>query len=175
MWGGPDAHHRRTATPSGPSVRWRRSGTVRLSFVRTVEAPIADVFERLARIGDYDTWLPTSVLYRRTGLVDPDGDVEVGTEFFDDTTVGTLHGTVTALEAPTRLEFDQILRWSGRRVFESTPRYRLEAADRGTRVTHSGEARVFGPLTLLIPAVFLMAQRERRRTVAALQRSFDVS
>lgn len=138
----------------------------------TVEGEIEQVFDRIADIDRYDTWIAPSLLYRGSTTAAPDAPVAQDSAFFDSTTIGRLTGRVTEFSRPTRIAFEQSLRRRGRTVFRSTPAYTLTEVAGRTVVAHTGRAHVFGSWKLLLPVVYLIAHWERRRVLAALKESF---
>lgn len=146
---------------------------IELEVERDIAKPVDDVFARLADIDHYRDWLPKSLIFKGGGLVVPDEDVGLGTEFVDVTPIGRLQGSVTSFEPPTGIAFQQTLRRLGKALFISRPAYQLTSTDDGTHLRHRGEAEVFGPLTFTEPVVRRLAVQERTRVVDALQRSFE--
>jgi uncharacterized protein YndB with AHSA1/START domain len=145
---------------------------IRLQIDRTIDRPIEEVFDRLADIDGYRTWMPQSGLFRDSESVAGHA-TGVGTEFRDITRMGVLPGRVTVFERPNRIAFHQVLRRHDEVVFDSRPSYELEATAEGTMVRHHAEGELHGALRLLEPIVRLMARRERTRTLDALQASFE--
>lgn len=146
---------------------------IRVQVRRVVARPIEVVFNRLAAIDDYGQWLPPSVIFRDTRLVHPDDPVRTGTEFYDFSNFGRLWGEVTDYAPPRMIAFRQRLTLRGFVAFESFPSYSLTSDDDHTHVDHVGRARFFGMYRMLEPVGRLMARRERRRVVDALQESLE--
>jgi uncharacterized protein YndB with AHSA1/START domain len=146
---------------------------IQLELEREIGRPIEEVFARLADIDRYREWLPKSLIFKGGGLVAPDEAVARGTEFVDVTPLGKLRGEVTSFEPPTGIGFEQTLRRWGKPVLISHPSYQLSATDRGTHVSHQGEAELFGALTFTEPLVRVLAIRERTRIVDELKRSLE--
>ncbi|REJ07367.1 hypothetical protein DY023_03990 [Microbacterium bovistercoris] len=148
---------------------------IEFELVRVVEAPIEQVFDRLADIDGYGEWMPSrGSLLRRTRLTSP-GPVGPGTTYFDETSAGDVPGDVTEYVRPTAIVFHW---WDatskGKLKSEGWPGYRLEAiSQRSTRVRHHARMRVYGLSRLATPIYRWMARRERTVVIEALQASFD--
>ena len=84
----------------------RASTTVRYETRTTIDSPIGDVFERLADLDGYRTWMRHTGLFRRSGQTS-DGPLGQGTAYFDATRMGTFRGEVTDYEAPARIGFSR--------------------------------------------------------------------
>jgi uncharacterized protein YndB with AHSA1/START domain len=149
----------------------RASTTVRYETRTTIDRPISDVFERLADLNDYRTWMRTG-LFRRSGQT-TDGPLGRGTAYFDATRMGTFRGEVTDYESPARIGFRETLRWFGSDLMEARPNYTLEA-DRDKTIVHQvAEGELFGVMRLMKPVAVLLARSERARTVESLRRSLE--
>jgi uncharacterized protein YndB with AHSA1/START domain len=148
------------------------SSTIRFESRTTIDAPIGDVFARLADLDGYRTWMRRTGLFRRAGQVS-DAPLGLGTAYFDATRMGTFHGEVTAYEPPTRIAFREGLRWFGADMTEARPEFMLEAEGEKTIVHHVAEGELFGVMRLMRPVAAWMANGERTRTVEALKRSFE--
>jgi uncharacterized protein YndB with AHSA1/START domain len=149
----------------------RASTTVRYETRTTIDRPISDVFERLADLNDYRTWMRTG-LFRRSGQT-TDGPLGRGTAYFDATRMGTFRGEVTDYESPARIGFRETLRWFGSDLMEARPNYTLEADRDKTIVHHVAEGELFGVMRLMKPVAVLLARSERARTVESLRRSLE--
>jgi len=79
---------------------------IELRFETDIRASADRVFSLMADLRDYDRWLPKSTSFRGTTKIS-DGPIGVGTTYVEPSLLGTRHGTVTAFEPPTRLDFDQ--------------------------------------------------------------------
>lgn len=146
---------------------------IRLRFERHIARPIEEVFARLVDIDGYEDWLPHSSVFRGGGLATPGEEVGEGTEFTDETPVGTFEGRITSYEAPRRVAFEQRLFWFGKPVFDSRPSYLLEPTDEGTHLTHNAEGRLHGIYQVTEPLLRRVAIRERSRIVDELKRSIE--
>jgi uncharacterized protein YndB with AHSA1/START domain len=148
---------------------------VELEIQRTVPAPVAEVFARLADIEGHNRWVPgRGSMLRRTRQTSP-GPVGVGTTYEDDTRMGRMPGEVVEHDAPRRL----VYHWwdatsSGRVKMEGWPGYTLEAVgERETLVRHDARVRANGVYALGTPLLRVFARRERTATLEALVRSFE--
>lgn len=143
-------------------------------IVRTIPAPIEDVFARLSDIEGHNAWVPgkRSIL-RQTRQTSP-GPVGLGTTYEDSTTVGTTPGAVEEYDAPTRI----VYHWwdktgSGKVKMEGWPGYTLEAVDANTtRVVHSARMVANGVYALSMPVLRWLARRERTTVLEGLEASF---
>ena len=149
-------------------------GVIEFELVRTVDAQIGEVFERLAQIDGYRDWMPKrGSLLRHTKQTSP-GPVGVGTTYVDQMSVGTSPGEVIEFDNPTTLVFHWWDASSGGKVkVEGWPGYRLEASGpRTTIVHHHARMAAYGIHRLMTPLYRRMALRERTVVIEALQRSF---
>ena len=150
-------------------------GDVELEIQRTVQAPIAEVFARLADIEGHNEWMPKRGSIRRHSRQTSPGPVAVGTTYEDKTLMGTIPGGVVELTAPHRL----VYHWwdstpGGRIKMEGWPGYTLEAVGVSeTLVRHHARVRANGIYALAAPLLKVFARRERTVTLEALVRSFD--
>jgi uncharacterized protein YndB with AHSA1/START domain len=150
----------------------RATSTVRYESRMTIDRPIEAVFDRVADLAGYGTWMHHTGLFRRCGQTS-DGPLGRGTSYFDATRMGTFHGEVTDFEPPSRIGFRETLRWFGSEVMEGRPEYFLEADQGKTIVIHVAEGELFGWMRLMKPMAALMAKSERARTVESLKRSLE--
>lgn len=148
---------------------------VEIEIQRTVGAPVAEVFARLADIEGHNRWMPARGSIRRSSRQTSPGPVGVGTTYEDDTRMGRMPGEVSEHSAPHRL----VYHWwdatsSGRVKMEGWPGYTLEAVgERETLVRHDVRLRANGLYALGTPVLRIFARRERTVTLEALVRSFE--
>jgi uncharacterized protein YndB with AHSA1/START domain len=138
----------------------------------TIDRPIGDVFERLADLDGYRTWMRRTGLFRWSRQTS-DGPVGRGTGYFDATRMGTFRGEVTDYEPPTRLGFRETLRRFGFDLMQARPEYILEADGGNTVLHHVAEGELFGMMRLMKPVAGMLAKSERTRTVESLRRSLE--
>ena len=150
----------------------RASTIIRYKTRTTIDRPTSDVFERLADLDGYRTWMRRTGLFRRSGQIS-DGPLGLGTVYFDATRMGTFRGEVTDYEPPTRIGFRETLRWFGSDLMEARPEYILEPDRDKTIVVHTAEGELFGMMRLMKPVAALLASSERARTVESLRRSLE--
>ena len=148
------------------------TATVRYEAHTTIDRPIGDVFARLADLDGYASWMHRTGLFRRSGRTS-DGPLGSGTAYFDATRMGTYRGVVTNFERPSRIGFQETLRWFGSAVAVARPEYFLEADQDKTIVRHVAEGELFGWMRLMKPAAALLARSERARTLRSLRRSLE--
>ena len=111
---------------------------------RTIARPRAEVFERLADVGAYGSWLPRSILFRGGWFATPDSNPGSGVAYDEKTPLGTFSGKIVEFEPPETIAFVTPMILMGRRVFESRPRYVLCETDHATVVHHFAEASSTG-------------------------------
>jgi uncharacterized protein YndB with AHSA1/START domain len=150
----------------------RASTTVQYETRTTIDRPIGDVFERLADVDGYRTWMRRVGLFRRSGQTS-DGPLGRGTAYFDVTWMGTFRGEVTDYDPEARLGFRETLRWFGSELMEARPGYTLQADGDKTIVRHVAEGGLFGVMRMMKPVAALLARSERGRTVKSLRRSLE--
>ncbi len=131
------------------------------------------MFERLADLPAYRSWMHRTGLFRRCGLSSDDGPVHEGTAYFDATRMGRFEGEVTEFEPPSRLGFHETLRWFGSGTMQARLEYILDDDDDRTTVHHIAVGELFGWMRLMKPAAALMAKSERTRTLNSLRRSLE--
>ena len=149
-------------------------GDIELELTRTIRAPAAEVFTRLADIEGYDEWMPAKGSIRRHSTQTSPGPPAVGTTYEDVTLMGQIPGEIVELEPPRRLVYHWWDRTSsGRTKTEGWPGYTLEAVgERETLVRHDARLRAHGTWRLATPMLRLMARRERVAVLDALEKSF---
>ena len=150
----------------------RASTTVRYETRTTIDKPIGDVFQRLADVNGYRTWMRRTGVFRRSGQTS-EGAVGLGTAYFDATRMGRFRGEVIDFDPPARIGFRETLRWFGSDLMEARPNYTLQADGDKTIVHHVAEGELFGAMRLMKPVAALLAKSERARTVKSLRRSLE--
>jgi uncharacterized protein YndB with AHSA1/START domain len=150
-------------------------GVAEFELERTISAPVDAVFDRLADIEGYHSWMPDkgSILHA-TKLTSP-GEPGLGSTYLDETSYGATPGEIAEFERPTRIVFHW---WddyrSGRRKMEGWPGYTLAARDDGTtHVRHGARLQTYGVYRLATPVLRRIAKKERTATLAALAASFE--
>ena len=140
---------------------------VRVARQTTIARPITDVFDRLADIGGYSSWMPRTGLFGSCRTTDGDAD------YWDRSRIGRWRGRVVVIDRPTRIGFRQTLRWFGKDVMEARPSYLLEFEHGVTTVHHVAEGELFGVFRVMKPVTALLAKRERRLILDALTSSLE--
>lgn len=150
-------------------------GTIEFELERTVNAPIDQVFARLADINGYGDWMPAKGSILKHSEQTSPGEPCVGTTFLDKTSVGDTPGDIAEFDRPNRIVFHWWDRTgSGRTKVEGWPGYSLQAVDdRTTLVRHHARMQTYGAYRLAAPVLRRLAVRERTATIEALQRSFE--
>lgn len=148
------------------------ASVVRFESQTVIDRPVGEVFERLADLSGYHSWM------HRTGLfsgcqVTSELPVREGTTYVDATRMGRFEGEVVEFVPPTRIAFLETLHWFGSKVSEARPSYVLEADGERTLVHHVAVGELFGPMRAFKPAAGWMANRERTSTLDSLKRSFE--
>ena len=149
------------------------SSIVRSDSVTTIQRPRSVVFERLADIPAYRSWMHRTGLFRLCGLTSDDGPVREGTAYFDATRMGSFQGEVTEFEPPSRLGFRETLHWFGSGAMQARLEYFLDGDSDRTTVHHIAVGELYGWMRLMKPAAALMARSERTRTLNSLRRSLE--
>ncbi len=143
--------------------------------MRTVRAPVEQVYARLLDIDGYNAWMAgTGSMLKRTRQTSP-GEPGVGTTFVDETSQGPMPGEIAELDAPYTIVFHW---WekskSGKFKFEGWPSYHLESVGDGTTlVRHRATLVPYGVWRLGTPILRRLAVKERTTTVDALKASFE--
>jgi hypothetical protein len=116
--------------------------------------------------------MPRIGVFIKSGQIS-EGPVGVGTTYYDKGWMGTWLGEIVECHAPTRVAFEEKLRWLGVTVMEARPAYALVSTQAGTEVHHTAEGRLFGIFNVMKPVMAWMARGERTRTVRALKNSLE--
>jgi uncharacterized protein YndB with AHSA1/START domain len=104
-------------------------------------------------------------LFRRCRLTS-EAPIRQGTTYVDSTWMGSFDGEVTQFVPPTRIAFQETLRWFGSPMSQARPEYLLEGHDAATTVHHVAVGELYGWMRLMKPAAALLANRERSRTLS---------
>jgi uncharacterized protein YndB with AHSA1/START domain len=145
---------------------------VRFESRTVIRRPVGEVFDRLADVSSYGSWMHRTGLFRGCTLTS-EAPIRRGTTYRDATRMGTFDGEVTEFERPTRIAFRETLRWFGRPMTQARPSYLLEEDGTSTIVRHVAVGELYGWMRLMKPAAALMANRERTRTLNSLKRSLE--
>ena len=152
-------------------------GVAELDLHRTIKAPIADVFDRLADVEGHNTWLPRKGSIRRSSRTTSPGPTGVGTTYEDSTLFGRAPGEVVTFDRPERLVYHwwQKAPW-GATLAEGWPGYTLTSVgERETLVRHQAQLRTYGIYGPATPMMKRIALRERNAVLDALEASFRES
>lgn len=151
-------------------------GTTNWEIVRTVSAPIEEVFARLSDIEGHNEWMPQdgSSIRSRSEKTSP-GETGLGTTYVDYTKFGATPGEIAVFEPPTRLVYHwQDSTRAGRVSMEGWLDYTLEAqGDRATVVRHSVRLAAHRFYNVVLPVFSVVAKRERKVVLLGLARSFE--
>ena len=146
---------------------------VRFESDAVIPRPVSEVFERLADLPAYEGWMHRTGLFRRCRRTS-EGPIRQGTTYVDSTWMGSFDGEVTQFVPPTRIAFQETLRWFGSPMTQARPEYLLEGDDTATTVHHVAVGELYGWMRFMKPAAALLANRERSRTLGSLKRSLGV-
>ena len=150
--------------------------TVEFDLERTIDAPIDEVFARLADIEGHNEWMPKKkTLLKHTRQTSP-GPPAVGTTYVDEARFGpALPGEIVELEAPHTI----VYHWwdrskAGKVTTEGWPGYHLRpVGESATHVRHHARLTIYGPQRVAKPLFRMLAIRERTVTIDALKASFE--
>jgi uncharacterized protein YndB with AHSA1/START domain len=137
-----------------------------------IECPVAQVFERTIDLSHYADWMPRSGVFKKSSQTSP-GPLSLGATYLDQGRMGTFRGSVVEFQRPSRVVFEERLRWFGMPMIEARLQYEFVRVPQGTALYHVGESQLHGIFRAMRPMVILIGRRERRRTVAALKRSLE--
>ena len=149
--------------------------TSEFELQRTIQAPITDVFARLADVEGHNRGWPGGAASCGRHEQTSSGPVGVGTTYEDSTRYGTTPGEIVEFDPPRRL----VHHWwdkasSGRTKFEGWPGYTLEAVGEGeTLVRHDAKLTTHGIYSIATPVLTMIAKKERTAVLDSLQKSFQ--
>lgn len=141
-------------------------------FEATVHDTPQEVFDRLADVRSYGDWLPRKGAYKGTQEVSA-GPIAVGTTYVETDPMGTRHGRIAVLEAPTLLVFSQPMTMRPSLLGEIgiEVRYDLTPHDDHVHVRRTVDFAPGGPVKVAWPLVkrgFLAENRRIMRELEAL-------
>lgn len=149
-------------------------GDAEISIERTIRAPIADVFDRLADIEGINEWQPHKGSIRRASRKTSPGPVGLGTTYEDSTLFGKAPGEVSTFVRPTDLVYHWRQTVAGRTLAEGWPGYTLSSVGEGeTLVRHHARLKTYGIYGPATPVMKRIALRERTAVLDALEASFS--
>ncbi len=149
-------------------------GEAAISIERTIKAPIADVFDRLADIEGINEWQPHKGSIRRKSVQTSPGPVGLGTTYEDSTLFGKAPGEVSTFVRPTDLVYHWRQTVAGRVLAEGWPGYTLSSVGEGeTLVVHHARLKTYGIYGPATPVMKRIALRERTAVLDALEASFS--
>lgn len=150
-------------------------GIIEFEVVRSIGAPIEQVFARLADIEGHNDWMPAKgSILRRTRQTSP-GECTLGTTYLDETSLGATPGEVVEFDPPRRL----VYHWwdnskAGKVKLEGWPGYSLETTGpMTTLVRHQATMHTHGLYRFATPLLRRIVVKERTATVDALKLSFE--
>jgi uncharacterized protein YndB with AHSA1/START domain len=146
--------------------------SVRVEIDEIIERPVEQAFAQAVDLSHYADWMPHTGVFKKSSQIS-DGPIGVGTKYVDQGRMGTFRGNVVEFHRPSRVVFDERLRWFGVPVAETRLQYEFRDAPGGTAVHHVAETDLFGPFRLMKPIVAVIGRGERRRTLTALKQSLE--
>jgi uncharacterized protein YndB with AHSA1/START domain len=143
---------------------------VELKFEAEIRASAERVFSLLADLRDYDRWLPSSSAFHGTVSIS-EGPIAVGTTYVEPGPLGTRHGTITEMDRPTRLAFEQPMTLKPRAlgVIGIKLFHTLTLNGAAVHLLRALEIRPQGPIRLAIPFVARMFRAENERMMRTLK------
>jgi uncharacterized protein YndB with AHSA1/START domain len=146
-----------------------------LHFTANIEGPSETIFGLIAEITRYEHWLPRSSAFGAVTQVSP-VPVGLGTTYIDKGPSGTMKGSITEYQPPTRITFQQsmpvnLLVISG--TLELHIRYTLEAAEHATRVNRDVTFHLPGMLKVAQPIIASTVRRESERLLQVMKRTVE--
>ena len=142
-----------------------------LRFEADIEASAERVFALLADLRDYDRWLPNSAAFRGTVRIS-EGPIAVGTTYLEPGPFGTRRGTVTRMDAPTQLCFEQPMTLKPRLLGSIGIKLAHTLTPRGPASVHLSrvlELSPRGPVVLLMPVILPAFRGENLRMLQTLK------
>jgi uncharacterized protein YndB with AHSA1/START domain len=146
---------------------------VRFESRISVDRPVDDVFERLADLSAYGSWMHRTGMFRRCAPTSDAEPLGLGTPYADATRIGTFRGEVTEFDRPSRLAFRETVRWLGSDAMQARVEYSLAADGDRTTVHHVAVGELYGWVRVMKPMTAVMARAERTRTLRSLRRSLE--
>ena len=143
---------------------------VELKFESEIRASAERVFSLLADLRDYDRWLPRSSAFRGTAAIS-EGPVAAGTTYVEPGPLGTRHGTITRMDRPTRLAFEQPMTLKPRALGVIGIKLFHTLTPRGPSVhlLRALELSPWGPVRFAMPFVVAMFRVENERMMRTLK------
>jgi uncharacterized protein YndB with AHSA1/START domain len=145
---------------------------VRVEIDEVIARPIEQVFERATDLAHYAEWMPHTGVFRNCSNIS-ERPVRLGTTYLDQGRMGSFRGEVSDFERPSRVVYQETLRWFGALVVVVRIEYKFSPDPQGTAVHHVAESELHGIFRLMRPMVAVIGRGERRRTVAAMKRSLE--
>jgi len=146
-----------------------------LRFHIVIQRSCETVYQTLADIAGYNSWLFGSQIYRET-TSSSDYPVHVGSTYEDHGRSSVMQGQVTELVPGKVVAFHQTthaIHDGKRRGLDIAVRYRLTPLGQGTRVERSVRLDAHGSLFLLFPFLLPPIYRENQRIMQALKKYLE--
>jgi hypothetical protein len=143
---------------------------VELTFEADIGASAERVYSLLARLRDYDQWLPRSAAFYGTVMIS-EGPIAVGTTYVEPGPLGTRNGIVTEMDPPAQLAFEQPMtmkpRWVG--VIGIKLYHVLTPRGLGVHVRRTLHLSPSGPIKFAMPIVVRLFRAENVRMMKTLK------
>ena len=138
-----------------------------------IRCPAEKIFDLITDFGGQDRWLARSAAFRGTTAISPD-PVTLGTTYREPGPFGVRNGTVTELERPAAITFQQPMTMrlhTG--TVDVTLRYTLTPGAGSTHVARVVTITVPRSLRLIQPILVRAFRAESERTLLALKAYAD--
>lgn len=134
------------------------------------------VFDMIANIDDYETWLPNSKSFFGIRHIS-DNPIKVGTIYTDGQGILTMHGKVIAYKEPSEIAFNQV---ANSRAFGFIPvgmdltiTYILVPEHNGTTVIRNYNVQFKGLLKILRPFAISRIKEENNRILHVMKQILE--
>lgn len=146
-----------------------------MRFETTINCPIEQVFDLLANITEYATWLPQSATFGTIRDIQP-LPVQLGTTYVDAVQGPPMRGEVTVFERPHRLGFNQLSETKVgflRGSLRSESLYTLTEQAGGTHVVREYHLTMTGVIRLMQPMLLRGGRQESERILQVLKQYLE--
>jgi uncharacterized protein YndB with AHSA1/START domain len=142
-----------------------------LRFEVEIGASAERVYALLADLRDYDRWLPNSAAFRGTVRIS-DGPIAVGTTYLEPGPFGIRRGTVTRMDPPAQLCFEQPMALKPPLLGSIGIKLSHTLTPRGPASVHLSrvlELSPRGPVVLMMPIILPAFRSENQRMLKTLK------
>jgi uncharacterized protein YndB with AHSA1/START domain len=143
---------------------------IELRWEADIRASAERVFSLLARLRDYDRWLPRSSSFKGTNNIS-EGPIGVGTTYTEPGPFGVRHGKVTEFVPPTRLSFEQPMTMKPQAlgVIGIRLSHTLTPGVDSVHLLRALQIEPQGPVKFALPFVMLAFRAENARMIKTLK------